>query len=401
MTKKFNITALFGGIGGMELGLHRHGHRTTLFCENDAEATSVLVKWFPDVPINFDVRNTDRLAAEIQRGSNLLTAGFPCTNLSQAGRMEGLDGSQSGLVRKVFDLIDVRPFEHVLIENVPNWRVLHGGTHMTEVMQAFEARGYRWAYRVVDARAFGLPQRRLRIFFYATQKGDPRNILFHGNAKPKDHVYGLKEAAHGFYWTEGNTGLGWGEDCIPTLKGGSAVGIPAPPAIVLMDGTIVTPNLRDGERLQGFRSGWTDLDTTSQYSGSRAFNQRKRWQLIGNAVNVRASSWLGENLANPKPWRGDDGELLPDGAKWPTAAWFDGKVRRSVELGTWPVCRSSVPLAGFLKHEGRLLSWRASNGFYQRIIKSSLRIKDEFRLAVAKHVSRMEKLDRNIRIAAE
>ena len=53
-----------------------------------------------------------------------------------------------------------RPFPHVLLENVPNWRVLHKGEYLREVAQALEKLGYRWAYRTVDALAFGAPQRR-------------------------------------------------------------------------------------------------------------------------------------------------------------------------------------------------------------------------------------------------
>src|SRR5262249_34082504 len=155
---------------------------------------------------------------------------------------------------------DSRPFPNVLIENVPNWRVLHGGQYLTEVVQALEARGYSWAYRTVDARAFGLPQRRLRVFLFATQEGDPRRALLHGNELPDDREFSLSEAAHGFYWTEGNRGLGWGENCVPTLKGGSAIGIPAPPAIMLPGGTIITPHLSDAERLQGFTPDWTNLE---------------------------------------------------------------------------------------------------------------------------------------------
>src|SRR5262249_23050191 len=146
---------------------------------------------FPDVPINYDVRDTDRLVTEIDGNSDLLTAGFPCTDLSQVGRTLGFEGAQSNLVRKVIDLLDARPFPNLLIENVPNWRVLHGGRYMTEVLDALEDRGYQWAFRVVDARAFGLPQRRLRVFLFATQEGDPRNILFHGNELSDERSYAL------------------------------------------------------------------------------------------------------------------------------------------------------------------------------------------------------------------
>ena len=399
---KLNVTALFAGIGGLETGLHRSGHTTSLFCENDPEAVAVLANRFPKTPLSFDVRDTQGLISDIDRHSNLLTAGFPCTDLSQAGLMQGFDGSKSSLVWKVFDLLDHRPFPNVLFENVPNWRVLHGGRYLTEVVEALEARGYRWAYRTIDARAFGLPQRRLRVFLFATLEGDPRSVLFHGSETPSDEAFGLREAAHGFYWTEGNKGLGWGENCVPTLKGGSSIGIPASPAILLPNGRIITPDVRDGERLQGFTEDWTNIEAVLKAHGQRKFNQRKRWLLVGNAVNVDVATWIGQNLAKQRAWRQPDGVIIPPGSKWPAAAYNTGSSRHAAILSSWPVKKTPEPLAEFLQYEGQPLSLRASSGFYSRIMKSKLRISVQFKNAIARHIERMEKIEeRRLLRAAE
>lgn len=64
--------------------------------------------------------------------------------------------------------------------------------------------------------------------------------------------------AFGFYWTEGTRGLGAAVDAVPTLKGGSTIGIPSPPGILLPGGRVVTPRIEDAERLQGFEAGWTE-----------------------------------------------------------------------------------------------------------------------------------------------
>lgn len=388
---KHVVTALFAGIGGMELGLHRSGHRTSLFCECDPEAAAVLDARFSGVPLHFDVRETASLVEQIDPRSDLLTAGFPCTDLSQAGLMKGFDGPQSGLVRKVFDLLDARPFPNVLIENVPNWRVLHGGQYLTEVVEGFEARGYKWAYRTIDARAFGLPQRRLRVFLFASKTVDPRSILFHGNETPDRTEYGLKEAPHGFYWTEGTRGLGWGEDCVPTLKGGSGLGIPAPPAVLLPSGRIVTPTIQSMEGLQGFPADWTSVEERLTQHGRSPFKQRRRWHLVGNAVNVEVSAWLGSQLRTRQKWAGEDGEVLGDDEKWPVAAWFDGRRRRGADLTTWPVAVGRAPLHSIVDETSPSLSLRATEGFYKRISASSLRFKPGFANAVARHLKMMER----------
>ncbi len=390
MPNSLDITAIFGGIGGLELGLHRSGHVTSLFCECDPEATAVLKRRFPGVPVAPDIKRTEEILDKISPRSDLLTAGFPCTDLSQAGRTRGFAGGRSSLIRETIALLRRRPFPKVLIENVPNWRHLHRGQYMGEVLSALEELGYRWAYRTIDALAFGLPQRRNRIFMFATLEGDPRETLFHGDEPPVEYETGLNEAAHGFYWTEGNRGLGWGEDYVPTLKGGSAMGIPSPPAILLPDLCVVTPHLRDVERLQGLPEGWTDLDLLLEDGRERPFNARRRWTLIGNAVNVEVSTWVGQQLAAPRAYDDTPGIPLAIGEPWPKAAWFDGKIRYATAIGSWPVNRPRQPLAEFLRYPGAALSLRATSGFYKRICQSTLRFKPGFKEAIAAHCKKME-----------
>jgi DNA (cytosine-5)-methyltransferase 1 len=390
--RSLNVTAIFAGIGGLELGLQSAGHRTSLFCECDPEATAVLAARFPDVPIALDVRRTDELVFSIARSSDLLTAGFPCTDLSQAGLTRGFAGGRSSLIRETMEVLRRREFPNVLIENVPNWRHLHKGAYLAEVIDELERLGYLWAYRTIDARSFGLPQRRKRIFLYATKEGDPRDVLFHGNEPEPSDTFALDRAAHGFYWTEGSRGLGWGEDCVPTLKGGSAIGIPASPAILLPDLTVITPDIRDGERLQGFAAGWTDLQHVLPHFGEAKFNRRKRWLLVGNAVNVRVSSWLGERLARPRPFAGESGEKWMQGDRWPEAAWYDGRARWNVSLSHWPVRRHQRELAKFLRFEGQPLSIRATAGFLSRAKNSRLRFAHGFLEAIERHLRRMESL---------
>jgi DNA (cytosine-5)-methyltransferase 1 len=379
---KHDVTALFAGVGGLEMGLGRSGHRTSAICECDPEAVSVLEKRFPDIPIAQDVRRTDALLEKISKSSDLLTAGFPCTDFSPAGRTEGFDGGRSSLILDTIRLLRRRPFANLLLENVPNWRQLAKGKYLAHVVEALEELGYRWAYRTIDARAFGLPQRRLRLFLFATLEGDPREALFHGNEAVRHESWSLSEAAHGFYWTEGNRGLGWGENCVPTLKGGSSVSIPSAPAIMLKDLSLITPDIRDCERLQGFVSDWTHCEERSQLVGGGSFNQRRRWLLVGNAVNVEISSWIGENLARRVPVDAPSGRMLGAGEPWPTAAWFDGEHRYGVELGPWPVARCSKGLEEFLEYPGKPLSLRATEGFYRRIAASRLKLKSGFLNAV-------------------
>jgi DNA (cytosine-5)-methyltransferase 1 len=160
------------------------------------------------------------------------------------------------LVDEVFRLIDSSRPGWVLLENVSFMLRLDRGSAMVRLVTAFEDRGYRWAYRVVNSLSF-VPQRRERVFLLATLEGDPADVLLVDDIEPIPSHTTLNTHAHGFYWTEGIRGLGWGADCVPTLKNGSTIGIPLSPAILLPNGEIVTPKIEDAERLQGFRPGWT------------------------------------------------------------------------------------------------------------------------------------------------
>ena len=372
------ITGLFAGVGGFERGMGRAGHETLLLCENDPSACAVLEARFHGIRLHEDVLTLERLP----RGVTLVTAGFPCQDLSQAGKTAGISGSRSGLVGEVFRLIEQHRTPWVLLENVPFMLQLSRGRAMDVIASALEALGYRWAYRVVDARAFGLPQRRRRVYLLASLTGDPRSVLF---ADEAGHVEEPKLNGHsvacGFYWTEGIRGLGWAVDAVPTLKGGSTVGIPSPPAILLPTGDVVVPDIRDAERLQGFPADWTSPAEMAGRSGLR-------WKLVGNAVSVPAAEWLGRRMMRPGRVL-DYAATALHGTRWPTAAWNVGKGRVAVDASEWPVRRRYVPLLDLLKYTSRPLSAKATAGFLERTDRSALRFPEGFLDSLRRHHERM------------
>ncbi len=379
------VAGLFAGIGGIELGLHQAGHQTTLLCEFDPAARRVLEASFPGVEIAPDVRELKDLC-----GAELVTAGFPCQDLSQAGRTAGIGGRNSGLVSHVFRLLDARKKQPdwLLLENVSFMLHLERGDAMRFLIDSLESRGYSWAYRVVDTRAFGLPQRRQRVIVLASQKHDPRSVLFADEAgEPK--VGTDPNLWRGFYWTEGIRGLGWAVDAIPTLKGGSTIGIPSPPAIWRpADDSVVTPEIRDGERLQGFPANWT---TPALEIDKVKFGHR--WKLVGNAVSVPVSRWVGERLLKPGTF---DDRLTDDGlhrkAAWPPAAFGAcGKVF-AVDRSLWPVRWARPHLSDFIEYPVVPLSLRAASGFLSRTERGSLSFEPGFLHAIARHIRQVGRL---------
>lgn len=355
------------------------GHETALSCEIWEPARAVLAAQMSDIPCEQDVCSLLSLPEDIE----LLVGGFPCQDLSQAGLTAGIGGARSGLVGEVFRLLDVAKVPWVVLENVSFMLQLDKGRAMRTLIEAFEERGYRWAYRVVNTLSF-LPQRRERVLFVATTSGrDPANVLFADEVEPALPETALDERAHGFYWTEGVRGLGWAVDAIPTLKNGSTVGIASPPAVILPSGEVVTPDIRDAERLQGFPVNWTE-------AAEAVARPSLRWSLVDNAVSVPVARWLGERLAEPGRYDRERDIALPTAGSWPKAARFDGKSRFGVMINSFPRWETRPTLVDFLQFPGKPLSARATRGFLSRTERAKLRFPDGFQDRLRTHLWRME-----------
>jgi DNA (cytosine-5)-methyltransferase 1 len=378
---KLAVAGLFAGIGGLEQGFHRHGHETILLCEADPQAREVLSRRFPGVPISEDVRHLKELPR-----CDVLTAGFPCQDLSQVGRRRGIAGPNSGLIEIVLSLLlTTRPGPTWLVlENVPFMLSLDKGRGVDRIVSALESMGFAWAYRTVDARAFGIPQRRRRVVILASRVCDPRPALLTTDCGPPTKA---EVAAHacGFYWTEGNTGLGWAGDAIPPLKGGSGLHIPSPPAIWFpAERLIGVPSIEDAERLQGFEAGWTHTP------GEDVKKARQRWRLVGNAVSVPFAAWAAERLSTEGAYDDSRDSALAFGSRWPSAAWGVGGRRGHCSVSEWPVHEPQQHLANFLEHIVKPLSRKATAGFLSRLERSSLRYQEAFRRDLRHHIEQYD-----------
>ncbi|MFO0556329.1 MAG: DNA (cytosine-5-)-methyltransferase [Polyangiaceae bacterium] len=383
-SESLSTVGLFSGVGGFELGFQRAGHRISSLCEIDEAAASVLSKRFRDVTIHRDVRTLSALPA----GTDAVLAGFPCQDLSQAGRMLGLAGHNSGLVSEVFRLLEKTRVPHVLIENVPNMLRVDRGAAMASILDRLEALGYAWAYRVIDTRSFGLPQRRHRVFLLASRELRPEAILLaqdEARVWPSDD-HELDAKAYGFYWTEGNSGIGWTKEAVPPLKGGSGVGIPSPPAIWLRSAIhalppFVTPGIELAESMHGLPKGWTKCHEPT--------HERRRWRMVGNAVSVPVATWIGRRLGTAPRETVPEPKTRLTGTAWPTAAFGSRKGRFAADAGMAPRAFQPRLLWDCVKATGDVapLSWRAAAGFERRLKASSLRAPSEFRESLRAYVN--------------
>lgn len=373
-SNKMNLVSLFAGIGGFELAFKKIA-RTTLMCEIDEIAKYVLQKQLPSIPIINDIRDIEKLPDN----TDILCAGFPCQDLSSVGIKKGLSGTRSSLVWEVFRLLESNKPEWVILENVSFMLSLNNGEAIRVITSEFERLGYKWAYRTIDSISF-VPQHRARVFVVASLNSDPRNVILSGSCdSPIGKVnYNRFQYPLGFYWTEGRSALGLVENAIPTLKAGSTIGIPSPPAIVFPNGEVSTPDICDAELLQGFPENWTKV-------AEDIAKPSARWKLVGNAVTVNTVKWIADKIINPELYDATSDTPVVNGSKWPKAAWSMGNGVYESKVSLYPQKRKS-DLISFLKHERKSLSLKASEGFLKRLHEGRLKHPEHFEFAIENHI---------------
>jgi DNA (cytosine-5)-methyltransferase 1 len=176
MKRRLRYLSLFSGIGGFDLGFDRAGMECAGQVEYDEKAAAVLERHWPGVKRMSDVMEV--------RGDefgtvDVICGGFPCQDLSVAGRRAGLAGKRSGLWFEFHRIIDSVKPGIVVIENVPGLLSSNGGRDFAVILRGLVECGYGVAWRVLDAKYFGVPQRRRRVFIVGSL-GDGRaaEILF-------------------------------------------------------------------------------------------------------------------------------------------------------------------------------------------------------------------------------
>lgn len=168
------VLDLFSGIGGFSLGLERAGFETVAFCEPNPFCQAILKKHWPNVPVYEDVRelSADRLAND-GIVFDAICGGFPCQDISVAGKGAGLAGARSGLWWEFHRLIaETRP-KWVIAENVSALR----SRGLGEVLGSLAALGYDAEWHCIPASAVGAPHRRDRIWIVAYPNGQQQQPM--------------------------------------------------------------------------------------------------------------------------------------------------------------------------------------------------------------------------------
>lgn len=169
----YTVLDLFSGIGGFSLGLERTGgFRTVAFCEWEEHARKILRKHWPDVPIFEDVRKLH--ATDIQEAIDVVCGGFPCQDLSCAGKQKGFSGERSSLYLEMLRIIGECKPRFAIFENVPNLIAGDNGRWFAKFLYDLAAVGYDAEWHCISAASIGAEHQRDRVWIiaYPSQDGD-------------------------------------------------------------------------------------------------------------------------------------------------------------------------------------------------------------------------------------
>lgn len=228
------VASFFSGIGGIDLGLERAGMEVVFQCEILPFCQNVLRKHWPNSQLEGDIT---KLEAKDIPEVEVFAGGFPCQDLSLAnqGKRKGLEGARSGLYYKYAELIEEKSPRWVFIENVPGLLSSAQGGDFKVITSTLDELGYCVAWRVLDAKYFGTPQRRRRTYIVASlgtpgsaevlfecganpifdsKSGGSRNFVASGNDEslPEANVFSIQHAGIGRRASAGPQGKGYRND---------------------------------------------------------------------------------------------------------------------------------------------------------------------------------------------
>jgi DNA (cytosine-5)-methyltransferase 1 len=266
------VGSLFAGIGGFDLGLERAGMRVAWQCERDAYCRRVLARHWPGIRCIPEV-------AEVGAGTvpwvDVLCGGFPCQDISDAGKRVGITGARSGLWREFARIIgELRP-RYVLVENVP--AITRRG--LDRVLVDLAACGFDAEWDHLPAAAFGAPHRRDRLWLVA-----------------------FADCARRAHDPQGETGCAVGDhDGRRHAAGdrGLSPGIMADADRAGSQGQRPEHGLRLGcAAAQTGGGGWWGVEPDVGRVADGIPHRVDRLRALGNALVPQIAQWIGERIVN-------------------------------------------------------------------------------------------------------
>lgn len=284
--------SFFSGIGGIDLGFERAGVEIVFQSEINGFCKNVLQKHWPDAKLMGDING---ITGEDIPEAEIYFGGFPCQDLSLAnqGKRAGLAGSRSGLFFKFAEFVRAAKPRWILLENVPGLLNSNNGEDFRVVLATLDELGYGVSWRVLDAKYFGTPQRRRRVYIVGSL-GTMRSaeVLFERGStaivdksrRSSDHSYGPdfegKDHLSDYYAIQ-HAGIGRKPQAGPQAKG------------YRCDGETYTCDSRGTSDAVCKTDAPFGVRETAGLSGQL---DSARWTALGNAVCVPVIEWIAKRI---------------------------------------------------------------------------------------------------------
>jgi len=342
--KRMTFVSLFAGVGGFDLGFEQAGMDCIGQVEIDAKCREVLEAHWPDIPRHDDVTTAIDWANEheLVGRTDIVCGGFPCQDVSVAGKRAGLAGERTGLFWDALAFATHVEARWIVLENVPGLLTSNQGRDLGTIFLALADAGYvHLEWRVLDSQFFGVPQRRRRVFLVGCTRVPRRRPVLAEPEGGGGNIATLPTARQDVAGTlgGGSGNRGWACDTdrmtfVPYVKSRRAqsdqdyetwVDGKVTPTLNAFDNatesraTVVMPTLSasnnpsrspqssevtaqveamvraqqavrrltpvECERLQGFPDGWTE-----------GIADTHRYKQMGNAVTVNVAEYVGKLL---------------------------------------------------------------------------------------------------------
>ena len=278
------------GIGGFRLGLERAGHKCIGFIEKDKYAVksyramyNTEGEWYAD---NVTAINTEEIP-----DADIWCFGFPCQDISIAGKRAGLDGQRSGIFFNIIELIKSKEPKNrpnwLLVENVKNLLSIDGGRGFARVLSEMDKAGYDAEWQVLNSKNFGVPQNRERVFIIGHLRNGRTRKILPVIGESNGH---LKRIVDGSQWERV-----YHPDGISSCLSAQGGGLGAKTGLyIFYNESRDSPQIRrltprECFRLQGFPD--------ELYEKAAAINSDTQlYKQAGNAVTVNVAYAIGEKL---------------------------------------------------------------------------------------------------------
>jgi DNA (cytosine-5)-methyltransferase 1 len=256
----------------------------------------------------------------------------------------------------------------IVAENVPNLLRLENGENFRLTLEAFEEAGYPFvAWRVLNARQFGLPHERRRVFLIASQERETAIKLFR-DVRHRPETVKAKPRVAGFYWTAGLQGINFSLGYSPTLKVGSSLSIPSPPAL-FYDDVVRVVSTQEALALQGFpKAPFKGLPVKAIH------------RMMGNAVALPVGRFVAKSISITNSRM--SGKLVSldlqpsmfGDVRWPDS-WPKAGLKDRMDYFEYRESADAAPLSTSLEDFVDLesidrLSFRAASGLLSRLDRS-------------------------------